>query len=353
MQIKKIIYILAITLLTTNLTSCYDSKEIDDMVYILAIGVDKYTENENIYTLQAAVPLNIDGGVETGFATSEESVTIQNISVTSDNLLSAIETANASLAKEINISHCKIVLFSQGLSSTQFKNNITTINQFNKFSPNTMIAMCEEKASEYLDKISSPFEKNPARYYSMYFKKDFSSNSFNAKISDFEKRDILAIPLLGENNSTKAAILNNYKNILTLSESETFAYNLLNGTFAKGNITVNDNRINTSIQPSSSPKIKINANGTYPAFKIELNLEGKIFSYGSDETNSIKLLEKYIEKNCLDFLEKIKSYNVDVLSLNKFLRSKFPTLSSYETYDWKNKFPHSKFEVKVNFKSIK
>ena len=48
------------------LSGCYDAKDIDNMAYTLALGVDLTENNDYLFTFQVVAPLNIKGGVETG-----------------------------------------------------------------------------------------------------------------------------------------------------------------------------------------------------------------------------------------------------------------------------------------------
>ena len=351
METKKAIIFTVILLIVFSLTSCYDSTEVDDMVYVLAIGIDGYDDKNSLYTFQAAVPLNISSGVETGFAESEEEVTVHNISVTAPDLLTALERANSKLAKELNVAHCKIILFSEAVNASVLKTNIKNINNHSQFSPDTLIAMCQENVADFMDSISSPFEKNPARYYNMYFKKDFSLLSFNTKISEFEKNSALAIPLLTKNNVSKAVILNDYTNVITLSEEETFALNIIKGNFKKGFVTVNDDT-SVDLHSAGSPEIAVNVKEPYPIFKIQLNLHGKTYSNTSNQTDAEKATKEYIKKICFDLLTKTATYNIDAADLIRHSRSKFLTLKSYENYNWKDKFTHSVFKININFNSI-
>ena len=352
MQRKKLIYFFLIISTVLLLSSCYDSIEVDDMVYILAIGIDKTNTNDTQYTFQAAVPLNISSGVETGFAESEEEVTVQSITITSKDIFSAIESVNSKLAKEINVSHCKLVLFSVDLSTELFKNNICAINNYNEFSPDTLTALCQNKAIDYLDNISSPFEKNPARYYDIFFDKSFSLQSFSTPVSNFEKYKTLAIPLLDKDGTVKASIISNYKNILNLSHNETFALNSLTGSLNDGYITMENANISVSIKQISSPKIQVYKNGSFPHFKINLKYQGKIFANSPEDIKNKKKIEQYIEKECIKFLNKCTTYNKDVAGLINFSRPKFFTTKSFDNYDWENKFKNSHFEVVVDFKII-
>ena len=98
------------------LTGCYDSREVDNMAYVTAIGVDKGT-NENLkFTLQFAVPLNISGGIETGEKSEGGKSPLDNMTIEADTLYSAIDYANNSISKQVNVAHCKLLVFSDELA---------------------------------------------------------------------------------------------------------------------------------------------------------------------------------------------------------------------------------------------
>lgn len=57
--IKVSLCTLIITLLLSTLTGCYNSKELDDLAYVIGIAIDKGEEKKFMFTLQIAVPVKI------------------------------------------------------------------------------------------------------------------------------------------------------------------------------------------------------------------------------------------------------------------------------------------------------
>jgi len=349
MQIKKIVFIISALFLALSMSACYDSTEVDDMVYVLAIGIDEKDDEGNMYTFQTAVPLNISGGVETGFAESEESVTVQNISVIADNLYSAIEKINSKLAKELSVTHCKILFFSDNSSTKTIKNNITTINRYNEFSPDMLVAICSGSTLSYMDSISSPFEKNPARFYNMFFNKDFSLYSFKTRIIEFEKKRQLLLPLVKINQPSVAVVVDNISITSILSERDTLAMNILSGKFKKGYIAIADDT-SAEIHLISSPKIIVDTKSNNPHFIIKLKLNGNLSVTDTESSQNKQRIQNYIQKACLDFLKKSATeYKTDVVGLIKYSLPGFKTSAEYEQYNWQEKYPKSDFDVEVSF----
>jgi spore germination protein KC len=331
------------------LTSCYDSTDVDDMAYIIAIGIDETNQKEKTYTFQAVLPLNINGGVTSDAAESTGDVSVQNIIVNAENIFSAFDSANTKLSKELNVSHCKLVLFSENTSNKTLKNNIETINSYNKFRPDILIAFCKNNAGEHLGQISSSFEKNPARYYENFFHKNFSNLALSTKVAEFQKHKTLVAPVYDRNSQISTIIIDDYNNVMSLSADESTILGMLYGTFNNSYIAIDENSA-ISVHKTSPAKIDVNIKNTTPHFKITLNIHGKIFA---KDKGFIK--EKFCdltEKQCLDLLNKVTKQNADILHLINRSKPHFITVQKYNEYNWKSKFPESTFDIKVNFHDI-
>lgn len=57
----KLLKIFIICLLPFLITGCYDRKELDDLAYAIALGIDKGEEENLNITYQIAIPLKISG----------------------------------------------------------------------------------------------------------------------------------------------------------------------------------------------------------------------------------------------------------------------------------------------------
>ena len=57
----KFFKLLIILVLSFLITGCYDRKELDDLAYAIALGIDKGDEKNLDITYQIAIPLKISG----------------------------------------------------------------------------------------------------------------------------------------------------------------------------------------------------------------------------------------------------------------------------------------------------
>ena len=69
---EKLLAIIILLIFSFTLTGCYDRREIDDLAYVIALGLDIGQTNELRMTLQLALPIAMGSGAEK--AKAEEAV---------------------------------------------------------------------------------------------------------------------------------------------------------------------------------------------------------------------------------------------------------------------------------------
>lgn len=160
--LKIIISILIMLLSFTTLTGCYNSKELDDLAYIIGIAVDKGTEKKFMITLQIAVPVKI---ASEGSEPGKDSSTL--ITIEADSLSSAISYASTRTSKEMKLSHNKIIVFSEEIAKTELTNCVNAFISSQEIRPRTSIVVCPDEARKFLENAFPVLETNPARYYDL------------------------------------------------------------------------------------------------------------------------------------------------------------------------------------------
>lgn len=160
--LKLSVNILTILFLITTLTGCYNSKELDDLAYIIGIAVDQGTEKKFMITLQIAVPVKISSeGSEPG----KDSSTL--ITIEADSLSTAISYASTRTSKEMKLSHNKIIVFSEAIAKTELANCVNAFISSQEIRPRTSIVVCPDDARKFLENAFPILETNPARYYDL------------------------------------------------------------------------------------------------------------------------------------------------------------------------------------------
>ncbi|MBO5180008.1 MAG: hypothetical protein J6B87_06660 [Clostridia bacterium] len=160
--LKISVSILIMLLLFTTLTGCYNSKELDDLAYIIGIAVDKGSEKKFMITLQIAVPVKI---ASEGSEPGKDSSTL--ITIEADSLSSAISYASTRTSKEMKLSHNKIIVFSEEIAKTELTNCVNAFISSQEIRPRTSIVVCPDEARKFLENAFPVLETNPARYYDL------------------------------------------------------------------------------------------------------------------------------------------------------------------------------------------
>ena len=101
----KIILLLCILLITLfTLNGCYDARGVEDLAYATAIGLDISKDNELSLTLQFSIP---ESGSKSG---SSQSNKTDIVTISCSSISSGLSLLNSYVSKEINLSHCKVIV---------------------------------------------------------------------------------------------------------------------------------------------------------------------------------------------------------------------------------------------------
>ena len=110
---KKLFIIFCILLLNlTLLSGCYDSRGIEELAYVTAIGLDVSDNNLINLTLQISIP---SSGSSSESGSSQSSKT-NSITVECTSINTGLALANSYISKELDLSHCKVIVLSEKIS---------------------------------------------------------------------------------------------------------------------------------------------------------------------------------------------------------------------------------------------
>ena len=105
--IKRIFIILVLLIFVTAFSSSYVSLRIDNLAFVVALGID-VADNNN---LKVSFEFTDISSVSENGSTSESSSVINT--VVSSSLDSAISMMNGFIGKQLSLSHCKLIIFSE------------------------------------------------------------------------------------------------------------------------------------------------------------------------------------------------------------------------------------------------
>lgn len=365
----------------------------DNLAYVLAIGIDKADSNHLQVSFQFSTTTS---ATESG--TTEKTPTIIN-SVTASSLSTAINLMNSYMGKEINMSHCKVIIFSEELASEGISKEIYTLINDTQIRPSANIVISKCTAKSYIEKTSPELENLISKYYENFtnsskytgFKPDATIGDFfnslicttcqpyailgglaseppaNQGASDTQQNyNVKASesPIEGENGSEDIglAVFNKEKLVGELSALETICFLSLKNKVDRFLVSIpnpeNSNEyLDIYLTPNNSASINVDTSTPSPYIKIKTEFTGKIYSMSNnskylepDVLNAIsESCNKYLETVFSDFLYKTsKEFKSDINGFGKYSLKNFFTTQEFYNYNWLKNYQNSFFEVKVD-----
>lgn len=159
-----IIYIALVIIFITfaiSFTSANSVQTIDDLAYVIALGIDVGSKNNLKVTFQFTKPTSTSEGT-----TGESSPSVID-SIEANSVDSAISLMNTFLSKEINLTHCKFIVFSEEIARQGIGKEIYTFINNVQVRPDANIVVSNSSASDYIKNIYPSLETLVAKFYEM------------------------------------------------------------------------------------------------------------------------------------------------------------------------------------------
>jgi len=394
-KFKIITLFLSIALCVVTFSGCYDNSEIEDLAYVMAIGIDEADSNSFNLTFQTAVPKSITG---VGGGGGESTVVS---SFKTDNFLTGIKKANEYLSRNINLSHTKIIVVSENIAKKGVAAFLSGLQQNMEIRPNVNIIVASEGAKKYIESIQPKLTSNPSKYYDLLFKTyqtDFLVPSTQledylyrknygaqpvAIYTEIDKAIDESKPSSGEgdeksdgeskksgdsekkNMSIKGlAVFKMDKMVGKLGPEEATLFALLTGSNNNVKIEVTDpldKRFkvlgNVIKEKASSNKVKIKDGKPKININLKLNIDVQAVQSDNnydepDKAAKLKIAyEDYLNKGIKSLLQKVTyKFKSDIFGYGEFAKQNFKTIDQWENVKWPEIFPQSQYDCKLDLK---
>ena len=396
-MLKKFFIILILIVFIFPLCGCYDTRGIETLAYVVALGIDKGTNNTYKLTLQIAL-LSQDNS-------SSQSNTSTVIAVECSTVDSGISLINSYISKQINLSHCKAVIISETLAYEGVSECLFPLINNTQIRPDCNIIISRSDAYDFLQNSKPTLESISARYYELILNSsEYTAYTQNLYLSDFYTDMIStttqATAILGGINAEKIntsqnkvataldgdykagetpvetknhvenmglAVFHGDKIVGELNNIETLCHmltinRLKNATITMPNPFNFENNISLYIGLGKNTKKYVYfVNGT-PYIKCDFYVVGNVLTLDNtlDLTNNevIKTLEEYassyLQQNISEYLYKTsKEFKSDIANFGSIVLPRYLTWDKWIASDWLNNYQNAFFDVnvKVNIRS--
>ena len=380
-------FLIVAALIPFFLCGCYDSKEIDQTAYMIALGIDKNTENGYTYTLQFAAPK--------GESTEQEgeNSTAYNIVIDAPDFYTAKNMANNYLSKTVDMSHLKMLVFSAKVDSAGFLRHSQFLLREREVRPHISVAVSDNSAEEYIKNVKPHLEASTAKYYELMALRSNNIYAPSKRLSEFvdeinSSGGVSVLPIACTNPDDFSSISNQESGLLADTTHSKIKENTSElscmAIFKNGKITGLMDKDDTMIFNILKRKIRTTSitfknpfyNSELMTFRItvphaaEYTIDNKkkpchiTVSQGFDVEflgntlpkgfSSYDEIYSYLDRA---LTQKIKDYfydlsrhkNADIMKIEKRYKEKFLTEANPEAKKWQDLFNSATFDINIYF----
>lgn len=115
--ISIIVFFILLVIFINGFSASYTSRKMGNLAYVLALGIDVGEKAK----LKVSAQFTKSASVSPGSGTSAEDIdNIVLVSGEANSIFSALNLLNSYIGKEINLSHCSLVIFSEEFAKQRY-----------------------------------------------------------------------------------------------------------------------------------------------------------------------------------------------------------------------------------------
>ena len=185
MKAKKIlVFMLIVVLILITLFGMNSVTSMDNLAYVVAVGFDIKDTGKLELSFQIALPSGSEGG-SSGSSSSQSSSSIVT-SVECNSFESGVNLVNSYLSKELNLSHCKAIVFSEEIASQGIGEYLYTLINHVEIRPTCNVIISKCNAKYFLNNSSPMLDQLSSKYYEIASTSErVTGYTYNITLLDF------------------------------------------------------------------------------------------------------------------------------------------------------------------------
>ncbi len=144
----------------TTLSGCWSKKELTDLAFIIAVGLDKTTDGKYVATFQVVNPGNIAGATQQGGGSGGLPVTLYTS--TGDNLVEANRKGSKKISRLLYYAHTNLVVIGEELAKEGISDVFDVVERNPQFRTTATVVIAHHRTAEEILKVLTPIDKIPA-----------------------------------------------------------------------------------------------------------------------------------------------------------------------------------------------
>jgi len=390
------------------LLSACDAREVDDMAFVLAIGIDKGVTDKWRITVQfPTMQGQTGGGGSMAAGGGQGPQGYSTVTVDSPSFYIGMDMLDTLVPRRISFEHTEYIVMSEELARSGLAGEyLGPIVRFREIRRNTHLLVSRCTAMEFL-KANQPLMGTTLSKMMKDMIKESTDTGFipYVTLNDFYESTkstysqpitILASVNNGENLKEKdgnktdglnaeeaegnyyagdipkrggaklelfgAAVFDGDTMVGELTGEETRLTLMVRGEFRRGRMAVQDPKspgfvVSLDVRQIGKPEVKVRFEDGNPIIDVRLNLAGDILAvqsrinYESRELKPVieKKFENYIKTSLDKLMDKCKAMKADVFKFGYKASWRFPTIQEWEDYNWIARFDKAQVNTEVKF----
>lgn len=179
--LKLTIFIIISLIFLYGFSDSYRSENVDQLDYVIAIGVDAVPDSQD---LQISFQFtNLSPFSQNSPSEGNEPIIDK---VISSSIIGGVNLMNAYAGKQLNLAHCKVVIFSEEVAKRGLLPEISSLINNSQIRPTTNIIIAKESSSKYLESSTSSLEQVLTKYYDIFpHSSEYTGYTSNIILGDF------------------------------------------------------------------------------------------------------------------------------------------------------------------------
>ena len=120
-----IVFLILLVILGNNFSASYTSRSMENLAYVLALGIDVGEKSK----IKVSAQFTKSAAFSPSGGSSEDTNNVILVSGEADSIFSALNLLNSYIGKEINLSHCSIIIFSEEFAKQRNCNRDLQFNE--------------------------------------------------------------------------------------------------------------------------------------------------------------------------------------------------------------------------------
>ncbi|MED4989110.1 Ger(x)C family spore germination protein [Parageobacillus toebii] len=154
---QKMAITLLLLLCATVFSGCWSKKELTDLAFVIAVGIDKTKDGKFAVTFQVVNPGNVAGSTQRGGGSGGVPVSIYK--ATGDNLVEASRKASKKLSRLIYYAHTNLVVIGEEVAKEGVNGLFDALERNSQFRTTAMVVIARHYSAEDALKILTPIDK--------------------------------------------------------------------------------------------------------------------------------------------------------------------------------------------------